>query len=327
MINIVVDVYGADAGIEPVVCGVAQALCQGAQIFPVLVGPADRVDELMRQNGVEQNRYRVVDAQDYIGANEAPTCIFGQRDQSSMAIAFGILKKEEDCVAMLSAGNTGALLVGSICRLGLLQGLKFPALCSALPCASEQLLCLVDCGANMDCTAADLARFARMGNVFAKCYCGIESPRVGLMNVGREEHKGTKLSREAYDAIAQLPLRFVGNLEGSDIVSGYADVVVCDGFSGNILLKSTEAAGKAALQRVLSCDAGLTEEQKRIVTEAVSEAFEFNARGAATFLGPKKTVVKMHGCANQQTVVASIAQIERLTAADFADEMAREMSC
>lgn len=321
MYTIVIDIYGADAGTAPILKGTAKALQLGLPFFPVFVGNQQTVRQAMDEAGIGENAYRVLHTEQFISPEAPPTCIFGGMDDSSMAMAYGYLKQEPECQAMLSAGNTGALLVGSICRLGLLPGLKFPALASALPCAGEKLVCLVDCGANMDCTAADLARFAQMGNVFSKSCCSIEAPRVGLMSVGREARKGTALIQEAHQLISQLPLNFVGNLEGSDLVSGYADVIVTDGFSGNLLLKNTEAVGKAAVEVVRQLGAEADPQLIAKLEEALFARFDFNAQGAATFLGPKKTVVKMHGCANEDTTVASIRQILRLEKAGFCQAM------
>lgn len=326
MIKIVVDTLGADAGLEPIVKGVAKALQKKIDFFPVLVGPAAAIGELMEQEGILPTAYEIVPADDYISNEEPAHCIFGGRDESSMAIAYGRLKSDPECGALLSAGSTGALLVGSICRLGVVPGLKFPALLSALPCAGEKLLCLVDCGANMDCSAADLARFAKMGHVFSKCYCGIEAPRIGLMSVGREKQKGTALVQEAYEKIDQLGLNFVGNVEGSDLVSGYADVIVTDGFSGNLLLKNAEAVGKAAMKIVEEYGMDADPAVIARIKDKLFESFDFNSQGAATLLGPKKTVVKMHGSANEDTALASIEQILRLEKAQFSQAMAKAMA-
>ncbi len=320
MNKIVVDIYGADAGVEVVVRGVAKAINR-CGIFPVLVGEQSLIDKIMAENNISNNCYEVIDTDDYITNNEPATCVFGGRDNSSIVLAYERLKKDDECVAMLSAGNTGALLVGSICRLGLLPSIKFPSLCSALPCADDNLICLVDCGAVIDCTANDLVRFAKMGNVFSKCYCGVENPRVGLMSVGREDAKGSALTLEAFKKLKELDINFIGNLEGSDMVSGYADVIVTDGFSGNILLKNTEAVGNKAMRIVES----VCKDNPELATEIkkeLSKSFDFNSRGAATFLGTKKTVVKMHGCANEDTTVASIEQILRLEKSNFSQKIA-----
>lgn len=322
MVKIVIDTLGADIGFAPIVTGIAQALKTDMAFFPVLVGPAAESQEILTREGITRDRYELVDATDYIKNEDPPTAIFGEGNPKSMAIAYDRLKT--DCDALLSAGNTGALLVGSICRLGLLPGLKFPALASALPCNGENLLCLVDCGANVECTAEDLARFARMGHIFSKSYCGIPAPRIGLMSVGREPQKGSNLTKQAFEKISALGLNFVGNVEGSDLVTNYADVIVTDGFSGNLLLKCAESVGKAAMAIAAQCGAGEAVVEK--IRTALFETFDFNSRGAATFLGSKKTVTKMHGAANTDTVVASIAQILRLEKSRFSEAMAEELS-
>lgn len=327
MKKIIIDIYGADAGIEPVVSGVAKAIKMGIDFFPVLVGEEKEIDALMQKEGVGKEAYEVIETDKFISNSEPPTVIFGGRDDSSLALSYEKLKSDDEAIALLSPGNTGAVLVGSICRLGLLKGLKFPALASALPCRGEgqPLVCLVDCGANIDPTADDLARFSKMGSVFAQSYIGVENPRVGLMSVGREKEKGNALTKEAYAKIKELPINFIGNLEGSDLVSGYADVVVCDGFAGNLLLKSTEAAGRKALEVIEKLGLDLTEENLLKIKNAIFKTFDFNSQGAATFLGPRKIVVKMHGCANLDTTVASIEQILRLDKANFCENMKKTM--
>lgn len=326
MSRIVVDIYGADAGPTPILEGVARAIKTGTACNPILVGQECLITTFMDDCCIDKSMYEIMDTDQFIAPCDPPNCIFGGRDDSSMAMAYGRLKGDSDCCAMLSAGNTGALLVGAMCRLGLVPKLKFPALLSALPCAGEKLICLVDCGANMDCKASDLVRFAVMGDVFCRSYCGTAQPKVGLMNVGTEPGKGNALAREVYDRLCQTDLNFVGNLEGSDMVTGKADVIVCDGFCGNVLLKNTEAAGKAALTIVEKVGAGMDPAILEAVRMAVLKAFDFNAQGAAVFLGTQKTVVKMHGCATADTTVSSIEQILKLEQAGFSQEICRVMA-
>lgn len=318
MLKIVVDIYGADAGIEPVVCGVAKAMNMGIEIFPVMVGEASAITALMEKAGIGADCYEIVDTDKFIRQDEPANCIFGGRDDSSMAMALARLKNDPECQALLSAGSTGALVVGSICRLGLLPGLKTPALLSALPCLGpDRLLCLIDCGANVDCTVNDLVRFAIMGDVFCKCYCRVENPRVGLMSVGREDAKGNTLTREAHAKLRALDMNFIGNLEGGDMVSGYADVIVSDGYVGNVMLKCAEASGKAAMEMVKELGKDADPALIETIVQAIWKRFDFNSQGAATFMGTRKTVVKMHGCANEDTTVSSILQIQRLENANF----------
>ena len=324
MTKIIIDALGADAGFEPIVTGVANALNSGLDFFPILVGPAEKLQNILKQQNIAPACYELIDTCEYIRQEDAPSCIFGGCEETSMVKAYKRLKNDSTCGAMLSAGNTGALLVGSICRLGLVPGLKFPALLSALPCNGENLLCLVDCGANMECTAEDLVRFAKMGNAFAKCFCGIPQPRIGLMSVGREQGKGTALVQQAHALLREQELNFIGNVEGCDLVSNYADIIVTDGFSGNLLLKCAESVGKAAA-KILEQYGNSTSEINKCRT-ILLDMFDFNSRGAATFLGPQKTVVKMHGQANEQTVLASINQVLTLEKSGFSKAVAAELS-
>ena len=149
MKKIIIDVYGADAGPEVIIRGTAKAIKQ-IGIFPVLVGESNQIREIMSSYDITDDQYEIVHTTDYITGNEPPSCVFGGRDESSIVMSYTRLKADDDCVAFLSAGNTGALLVGSICRLGLLPSIKFPSLCSALPCNGKDLLTLVDCGAIID---------------------------------------------------------------------------------------------------------------------------------------------------------------------------------
>lgn len=325
MKKIIIDIFGADAGQEVILRGAAAALKKDPELHLVLVGKETEILPAMEAEEIPTGRYTLKHAEDVIGAEEPPSCVFRGRENSSLVMALRLLKEDPDALALLSPGSTGALLVGSIVHLGLLPGLKQPALCSALPCSGREFLCLVDCGANMDTRPKDQVRFARMGDAFMKCLCGMESPRVGLMNVGTEPGKGDERTKEVYNLLKEQSLNFIGNIEGSDMVSDVADVIVADGFVGNVLLKNTEAVGKAAL--------ALVEEQMKLApSEALSALhkellyrYDFNNRGGAIFLGTKKPIIKMHGCATAQTVVACVDQALRLAEADFIGKLSQAL--
>lgn len=313
MQSIVIDALGADHGVTPVVEGVVRALQEDPHAFhAVFVGDEAQIRPLLTAAALDDTLYEIVHTTHFIRQDDLPTAVFGGNDTSSMVMAYDRLKSDDSCVAMLSAGNTGALLVGSICRLGLIPGLKFPALSSALPCMAEHLVCLVDCGGNIDCTPKDLVRFAKMGNAFMQCMGDMESPRVGLLSVGREDHKGNTLTKETFALLKETPLNFIGNVEGYDLITGAAEVIVSDGFAGNILLKCAESAGKAASMIAAGFRDDSNSETIDRITKRLFEVFDYNAQGGATFLGPKKTVVKMHGAANADTAYACIQQILRL---------------
>lgn len=316
MKKVIIDIFGADAGPAPIIRGALRALEQHPELGLIFIGNRAEIEA----HCTESSRIEIIETDDFIGNNENPAVIFTGRDNSSIALGFARLKSDEDCIGMLSAGSTGALLVGSICRLGLMEGLKTPALSSNLPLWNGETFCLVDCGANIQCTAKDLVRFARMGDAFRRSIKPETTPRVALLSVGREDSKGTPLLQETFQLLKEEPLNFIGNMEGNDMVMGYADVVVADGFAGNLMLKSTEAAGLLA-RGIVEKLAGQAGKENDALIQAIRQkltlTFDFNTRGGATFLGTQKTVIKMHGCAVEETPVACIDQLLRLEAAGF----------
>lgn len=318
--KLIVDIYGADSGPVPILKGIAKAMAELPELQIVFVGEEALIRQALAPWSFEEGRYTVLDTKEFVGIEDEPSSVFSGRERTSMVMALRHLKENEDCFALLSPGNTGALLVGSVVHLGTLPGVKTPALCSALPCSGRDQLCLVDCGANVDCRPKDLARFALMGSTFIRCLRGIESPRVGLMSVGREDCKGNAQTREAFGLLKELPLNFIGNLEGCDMVTDVADVIVADGFVGNVLLKNTESVGLSAVALIDEELRTAGEEARPAllrVREELCGRYELNTRGGATFLGPKKTVIKMHGCATEETAYACVMQAFRLEKAGF----------
>ncbi len=325
MKKIVIDTLGGDAGASPLLYGSADYLKEHSDVFCVFSGDKGEIDKIMGDNGIPQDRYTVLETKEYISNSQSPMSVFGGCDNSSMVLALEYLR-DNDCAGMISAGNTGALLIGTICRLGLVKGLKRPALSSALPAVDGSYICLVDCGANVDCTPADLNEFAKLGSAFVKSMYGIESPRVALLSTGTEKGKGNKATKEAYTLLESSGLNFIGNLEGSDVLLGKADVLACDGYAGNIVLKDTEATGKIAAAMSKNILASLAPEVAENVSKKLERAFDFNSRGGATFLGTKKTVVKMHGAANSSTAVSCIEQVLKLSESGFDTAVEKALS-
>ncbi len=324
MDKLVIDVYGADAGIAPIVKGAADTLKKYPDLSLVLVGNGDEILRFFA--GVLPERLSVLDTKETIENADDPKNILGDNN-SSMALALDYLKNNDDCIGLLSPGSTGALLIGSIFRLGLVKGLRLPALSSAIPTAYGNTVCLVDCGANLNPTAKDYARFALMGDAFIRSISPDSTPRVGTLTVGREATKGTPEMTEAHKLIEKTPLCFIGNVEGSDLASGYADVIVSDGTSGNILLKSTEATGRAAMKLTedMLCAHPEYAEMLSELKEKMSSIFDLNMRGGATFLGTKKPIIKMHGIASDLTVVSCVDQLMRLNKAGFSSAVAKSI--
>ena len=303
---------GADQGAETLLKGSVAAAKAFPDIQFVLVGDEKTIKEFLQKEGVDSTpSFELLFSDDVIKSTEPAMSTFKGRDSSSMVMALTKLKEDPDCVGLLCAGNTGALMVGSIFRLGMKDGYKTPALASLLPNTRGGRTVLVDCGANVNPEAKEIVHFAILGSDFYKGIYNVEKPTVALLNVGKEEGKGTPLIAEAYGLLKEAhdagKINFIGNAEGYDIVTGYADVIVCEGFSGNIVLKVTEAVGKTAIGVVKML--GEDSEESRKILEKLTELFVLNERGGATFLGCLKPVIKMHGCANEETVTACVDQL------------------
>lgn len=329
MKKLIIDVCGADAGPLPVIEGAATALLESAELYADLAGSEPQIRAVMRERGVPEDRYGVLHTDEYVTNHDDPMCVMSDKDNSSLVLALKALRDDPLAVGMVSAGNTGAVMIGTILYLGLLPGLRQPTLATVLPTEGDRYICIADCGANVDCKAADMIGFALMGDEYMKCMCGVPSPRVGLLSVGREDGKGSQRAREAYEEIKKLPLDFIGNVEGSDVLSDICDVVVCDGFSGNVILKNAEAVGKYAGRLAEATLRRYAESMGETADEGAVDAlrrsffrqFDFNSQGGAFFFGTVKPVVKMHGAANSSTTVSCVAQALALDASGFTDRL------
>ena len=311
---------GSDKGSGPIVNGALRALKDNADISVIFVGIRSEIENIVNSHCIDKDRISIIHTEDFVPDDAMPMCVFRGCDNTSMVLSLETLKNDNEIIGMISAGNTGALLVGTIFRLGLVPGLRSPALATALPCKKDGKVCLVDCGANTDCSPDDLKRYAIMGNAFMQSLEGIEIPKVALMSVGPSSSKGNTLVKEAYPLIEKLPINFIGNIEGCDLVNSVADVIVTDGFTGNVLLKNTEAAGMAAISVVESM--GNNSPECKNIIKKLHEMFAFNDRGGAVFLGAKKTVIKMHGCANDETAFSCVNQLLSLDSRNFSEKMA-----
>ena len=320
MKKIIIDTLGSDNGCIPIVSGALRALKNNADVSVIFVGIKSEIENIVSCHSINKDRVSIIHTEDFVPDDAMPMCVFRGCDKTSMVLSLETLKNDDEIIGMISAGNTGALLVGTIFRLGLVSGLRSPALATALPCKEQGKVCLVDCGANTDCTPEDLKRYAIMGNAFMQALEGIETPKVALMSVGPSSSKGNALVKEAYPLIEKLPLNFIGNIEGCDLVNSEADVIVTDGFTGNVLLKNTVAAGMAAISVIESF--GEQSPAYKNITKKLHEMFAFNDRGGAVFLGASKTVIKMHGCANADTAFACVNQLLSLDSRDFSKKMA-----
>lgn len=313
--KIIVDICGADEAPQVIVKGTVDTLKEQNEYDLVIVGPEGIIKETFaNESDAIKARTEIIDADGVVTNHDNPILMIKEQNDTSMVKALTAMKERDDIVGMVSAGSTGSLLVGSIFRLGLFNGLKQPALSSALYNINGGFFCLVDCGANVNVRPKDLMDYAHMGSAFMEAMNGIDFPRTGLINVGKEKGKGNELAKEAYNKLeADESINFIGNIEGSDILLDKADVIVCDGFTGNVILKSLEATGLVAARMMGN-------------PEKVVRFFDYNSQGGATFLGTRKIIVKAHGAANSDTIRSCIEQVWALEKGGFTEKMAARMN-
>ncbi|HPG92469.1 MAG TPA: phosphate acyltransferase PlsX, partial [Clostridia bacterium] len=234
---------------------------------------------------------------------------------SSLVMGFERLKNDPECAGMVSAGSTGAVLTGAFLKVGRIKGVMRPALAPLLPTLKEGEVLLVDCGANVDCKPQMLVQFAHMGAAYMKCVKGVKSPKIGLLSNGTEDKKGNELTKETFALLKEeKELNFCGNIEARDILSGEYDVVVTDGFYGNIALKSIEGTALMILKTL----------KKNIKSDALSmfgslfmkktfkklkNTMDYNKKGGAPLIGTEKIVIKAHGSSKADSIFGAINQV------------------
>lgn len=312
MIKILVDAMGGDNAPAATVQGAVQALAEDKELYLILTGRKSEVESELAKYDYDKTRLEIVDCPDVIDMNDIPTEAV-KRKQSSLIAAYWMLKKEEDICALVTAGSTGATIAGGQLILGRIRGIKRPALCPAIPNSRGGVTLLCDCGANAECKPVMLCQFAILASAYARAGFGIRDPKVGLLNNGTEEHKGDPLRQETYQYLSQMKgINFIGNVEGRDIMLGECDVVVADGFSGNIALKSMEGCGKLVLGVMKKEFLGSFRAKigylfaKKAINNMRGQ-LDFEKVGGALLLGLKKVVVKSHGSSKGKTVAAAIA--------------------
>lgn len=305
MIKMVVDTKGADKGAEPLIKGVSSALKKFSEVSYLLVGDEEYIKRLCKEYGIPWERVEILDAPEEITNYDNPTEAIFTKQSSSMLKALDALLKRDDLFGLITSGNTGALLVGAMRYLPLKTRVR-PALAALLPSAEGGFTCVVDTGATVDCTPSMLHHFAHLGRDFMKEACGIQNARIGLLSNGAEESKGNKLVKETFPLLREdESLHFIGNVEGTNALSGICDVLVCDGFAGNQVLKVTEGAAKRVITDVVKFAKKTGSEDVMALVKQLLVIYDIESLGGANLLGVRKPIVKMHGSANEKTVVNS----------------------
>lgn len=300
MMKIGIDAMGGDHAPKEVVAGAIEALGTIDAVM-VLFGDSDRIEEELKKYKYDATKVQVVATTQVIENDDKPVKAIRSKDDASMVVGLKALRKKE-IDAFVSAGNTGALLAGSLFKVGRIKGIDRPAICTIYPTMHGASV-LVDAGANAECKPLHLMQFALMGHLYAQRILGLDRPKVGLVNIGAEETKGTPLYIETHERLKTLPIHFVGNVEGRDIPAGKVDVIVADGFTGNIILKLTEgvalslvnALKEKIMQNTIGKIGGLLLKNN---LRAFKKQLDYTEYGGAPLLGVNGLVVKAHGSSN-----------------------------
>lgn len=328
--KIILDAMGGDHAPEAPVLGAIEAV----KAFPVeivLVGRGEAILEVMSSHGISDlpDGVEIANADDVVDMHDDPAAVIHKRKNSSMVIGLKMLAEGKGD-AFVSAGSTGALLTGATLLVKRVRGIRRAAMAPAMPTKTGGKVIICDCGANAECTPEFLLQFGLVGSAYAKKVLGIESPRVGLLNIGTEDSKGTQLQRDAYallqDASNKGLIRFTGNVEARAVPLGEVDVVVCDGFSGNVLLKSIEGTAMfmgSMMKKIfkknmftklgyLLCKGGVGEMMKMM---------DYREIGGTQFLGIQKPVIKAHGASDALAFRNAIGQAMTAAQGDITPEL------
>lgn len=318
----VVDCYGGDLSPKANVLGAVQAVNKFSDLNLILCGRESEIKDILAGE-YSGDRIDIINADEIINNSDIPTNAIRQKTGSSMVVAYDLLKNNDDISGIISSGSTGALLAGAIMKIGRIPNIIRPALCPILPTVNNKGVALIDCGANVDCKADMLVQFAYMGSAYMSAVFGVEKPKVGLLSNGSEDKKGNALTKEAFELLSESNINFMGNMEGRDILSGQYDVVVCDGFSGNVALKSCEGTA-GAIFNVLKSEinsGGLKAKLGALllknVLKGVKKKLDYNEIGGAGFLGVNKIVVKAHGSSGSKAFAAAIEQARKMAQNDI----------
>ena len=313
MVKIVIDAMGGDYAPKQQVLGTVAALNNDKELSVILVGDKSQIEAELSTLKYDKSRLEIVHTTEVITMEEVPTKAVKTKKDSSLVVAFRLLK-EGKADGLVSSGSTGAVLTAGVLILGRIKGVSRPALCPRIPNHRGEGTLICDCGANLECKPINLVHFAIMATAYAQATYGMGKPRVGLLNNGTEDHKGTLLHQTTNAALKQLDcINYSGNVEARDLMYGDIDVMVADGFTGNIAMKAVEGCGKAVSNIIKG------EFKKNLWTKlrallcgdiikGIKKGLDYERMGGATFLGLTKTVVKGHGNSKARGFSVCISQ-------------------
>ncbi len=326
--KIVIDCYGADYSPDELVKGAITSVNLIEDLELILTGKQDEIQKVIDEIGYKGDKISIVDCREVIDCNESPTMAIRRKKDSSLVKALDILRESDDVIGMVSAGSTGAVLAGGLFSIGRMKGVKRPALAPFLPTITGGQTLLIDCGANVDCKPEYLKQFAIMGSIYVKAMLGINSPRVALISNGVEDHKGNEQIHQAFELLKNTPeINFVGNMEAREMLSGNYDVLVSDGFTGNVALKSAEGAINSVMA-VLKQEIKGGGLRAKIGYMFLKKAFKnlksrmnYTDVGGSPFLGIEKILVKSHGSSKAKTIYSAVKQVIDIHNSNYIEKM------
>ncbi|MBQ6952652.1 MAG: phosphate acyltransferase PlsX [Bacteroidales bacterium] len=331
MIKIIVDCFGGDHCPQAPIEGALKAMATYPDLYILLTGDEAILQKELEGKTYDKSRLEIVHAPEVIGCDEKPTDVVRLKRNSSMMKGIILLRDRDDIAALVSTGSTGALVTGALVRLGRIPGVIRPAFCPLLPTMDGGIVGVRDSGANVEVTAAHLRQFAIMASLYLENVYGVSKPRVALLNVGKEAEKGDEIRQEAYKLLQDTPsVNFVGNMESRDLLSGSYDVVVADGFSGNVLVKTTEGTALELLKKLKKEIFSKTLYKlgallmKRMFAD-MKEFMNYQNYGGSVLLGTSKVVVKGHGSSKAVAVEKCIEQAYRMELSRLSDKIEAEI--
>lgn len=329
--TIAVDAMGGDHAPDITVHGSVKALRAFSDIRILLIGQAERIKPLLTDTEDVASRLEVVDAREVIENTESPVLGIRRKKDASLVRALDFVKTGQ-ADALVSAGSTGAVMAGGMFMIGRAKGVDRPALVTLLPTVGKHPVLLVDTGANVDCQPEWLVQFAKMGDIYMRQAMGIPKPRVALLNIGEESEKGNQLTKQAYELLKQQPgLNFIGNLEARGVPMGETEIIVADGFSGNILLKTMEGMTKAIFTIIKkefksSKMSKLGALLSHGTFKRIKKNLDADEVGGTPLLGVKGTVIKAHGSSNERAFFSAIRQAHRMLEGNVAGLIQEEIN-
>jgi glycerol-3-phosphate acyltransferase PlsX len=329
MRRIAVDAMGTDAAPGPEVEG---AILAGRERLAevVLVGPQDVLGRELGRREARGLDIEVVHASEAVTMSEAAAKAFRRKRDSSLRVAARLVR-EGKADGFISAGNTGAVMATAKITLGALEGVERPALAAVFPTSKGTASVLLDVGANADCSPANLEQFAVMGEIYYRAIFGVKRPRVGLLSIGQEAHKGNDLARQTHLRLKKLPLNFIGNVEGRDLYNGRVDVTVADGFTGNVVLKASEGVAEVlsgilrdALSSTLSAKVGYVLARRAL--RDFKKRADYSEYGGAPLLGVRGVCIICHGRSNANAIKNAIRVAAEFAAGRVNEKIQRELA-